>query len=131
MSSLIRSYTSSGTRLAVTLRGDEPEEQLAKLKDLDLIMLLLYIPEGDEKSSRVHASRRQVLALRVLWKHVMPHFRATPAYLFKPIAFIIANLALSYMYYTADAIGSIGFVWITMKNALVWICEALHTCTHL
>uniref|UniRef100_A0A7I4BKD6 4-hydroxy-3-methylbut-2-en-1-yl diphosphate synthase (ferredoxin), chloroplastic n=1 Tax=Physcomitrium patens TaxID=3218 RepID=A0A7I4BKD6_PHYPA len=48
----------AGTRLAVTLRGDEPEEQLAKLKDLDLIMLLLYIPEGDEKSSRVHASRR-------------------------------------------------------------------------
>lgn len=47
-----------GTRLAVTLRGDEPEEQLAILKDLDLIMLLHYLPEGDERSSRVHASRR-------------------------------------------------------------------------
>ena len=48
----------SGTRLAVTLRGDEPEERLEILKDLDLIMLLQYLPEGDEKASRVHASRR-------------------------------------------------------------------------
>jgi len=47
-----------GTRLAVTLRGDEPEEKLEMLKDLDLIMLLQHLPEGDEKSSRVHASRR-------------------------------------------------------------------------
>lgn len=47
-----------GTRLAVTLRGDEPEEQLELLKNLDLIMVLQYLPEGDEKSSRVHASRR-------------------------------------------------------------------------
>ncbi|KAG0556909.1 hypothetical protein KC19_11G088200 [Ceratodon purpureus] len=48
----------AGTRLAVTLRGDEPEERLEMLKDLDLIMLLQYLPEGDEKASRVHASRR-------------------------------------------------------------------------
>jgi len=48
----------SGTRLAVTLRGDEPEEKLKLLENLDLIMLLQYLPEGDEKSSRVHASRR-------------------------------------------------------------------------
>ncbi|KAG0564073.1 hypothetical protein KC19_8G080700 [Ceratodon purpureus] len=48
----------TGTRLAVTLRGDEPEEKLDMLKDLDLIMLLQYLPEGDEKSSRVHSSRR-------------------------------------------------------------------------
>lgn len=48
----------SGTRLAVTLRGDEPEEKLEMLKTLDLIMLLQHLPEGDEKSSRVHASRR-------------------------------------------------------------------------
>ena len=48
----------TGTRLAATLRGDESEEKLDMLKDLDLIMLLLYVPEGDEKSSRVHASRR-------------------------------------------------------------------------
>lgn len=42
----------------MTLRGDEPEEQLELLKNLDLIMVLQYLPEGDEKSSRVHASRR-------------------------------------------------------------------------
>lgn len=48
----------SGTRLAVTLRGDEPDGRLKMLKDLDLIMLLQYLPEGDEKSSRVHASQR-------------------------------------------------------------------------
>jgi hypothetical protein len=55
---LTRSCVFPGTRLAVTLRGDEPEEKLEMLKDLDLIMLLQYLPEGDEKSSRVHASRR-------------------------------------------------------------------------
>lgn len=48
----------AGTRFAVTLRGDEPEEKLEMLKALDLIMLLHYLPEGDEKSSRVHSSRR-------------------------------------------------------------------------
>ncbi|XP_024359898.1 4-hydroxy-3-methylbut-2-en-1-yl diphosphate synthase (ferredoxin), chloroplastic isoform X1 [Physcomitrium patens] len=48
----------TGIRLAVTLRGDEPEEKLEMLKDLDLIMLLQYLPEGDEKSSHVHASRK-------------------------------------------------------------------------
>lgn len=55
---LTRSDLLSGTRLAVTLRGDEPDEKLEILKDLDLIMLLHYLPEGDEKSSRVHSSRR-------------------------------------------------------------------------
>lgn len=55
---LTHSFIFPGIRLAVTLRGDEPEEKLEMLKDLDLIMLLQYLPEGDEKSSHVHASRK-------------------------------------------------------------------------
>lgn len=47
------------TRVAVTLRGDEPYEQLdAAIKGQDLIMLLVEISAADERVSRVHASRR-------------------------------------------------------------------------
>nr|CAB3472037.1 unnamed protein product [Digitaria exilis] len=48
-----------GTRLAVTLRGDESYEQLDILKGADDITMLLHnIPYGEEKTGRVHASRR-------------------------------------------------------------------------
>ncbi|CAM6081888.1 unnamed protein product [Calypogeia fissa] len=48
----------SGTRYAVTVRGDEPYEQLEVLKNIDATMILAYLPEDEEKSSRVQASRR-------------------------------------------------------------------------
>ena len=48
-----------GTRLAVTLRGDESYEQLDILKDVDDITMLLHnVPYGVEKTGRVHAARR-------------------------------------------------------------------------
>ncbi|GJN05013.1 hypothetical protein PR202_ga22607 [Eleusine coracana subsp. coracana] len=48
-----------GTRLAVTLRGDESYEQLDILKGVDDITMLLHnIPYGEEKTGRVHAARR-------------------------------------------------------------------------
>ncbi|BBN11194.1 (E)-4-hydroxy-3-methylbut-2-enyl-diphosphate synthase [Marchantia polymorpha subsp. ruderalis] len=48
----------AGTRYAVTLRGDESYEELDILKSLDATMLLVYLPEDEQRSSRVHASRR-------------------------------------------------------------------------
>ncbi|KAH7691470.1 4-hydroxy-3-methylbut-2-en-1-yl diphosphate synthase bacterial-type protein [Dioscorea alata] len=47
-----------GTRLAVTVRGDEPYEELNILKDVDMTMLLHNPPYSDEKIGRVHAGRR-------------------------------------------------------------------------
>ena len=48
-----------GTRLAVTLRGDESYEQLDILKGVDDITMLLHsVPYGEEKTGRVHAARR-------------------------------------------------------------------------
>lgn len=48
-----------GTRLAVTLRGDESYEQLDILKSVDDITMLLHnVPYGEEKTGRVHAARR-------------------------------------------------------------------------
>ncbi|PWZ20355.1 hypothetical protein Zm00014a_001110 [Zea mays] len=48
-----------GTRLAVTLRGDESYEQLDILKDVDDITMLLHnVPYVEEKTGRVHAARR-------------------------------------------------------------------------
>ncbi|RLM78600.1 4-hydroxy-3-methylbut-2-en-1-yl diphosphate synthase (ferredoxin), chloroplastic [Panicum miliaceum] len=48
-----------GTRLAVTLRGDESYEQLDILKGADDITMLLHsVPYGEEKTGRVHAARR-------------------------------------------------------------------------
>eukprot|EP00252_Welwitschia_mirabilis_P006051 TRINITY_DN1674_c0_g1_i1.p1 TRINITY_DN1674_c0_g1~~TRINITY_DN1674_c0_g1_i1.p1 ORF type:complete len:796 (-),score=165.92 TRINITY_DN1674_c0_g1_i1:523-2733(-) len=46
-----------GTRLAVTLHGDEPYEKLDVLKTLDATMLLLSTTQ-EGKASHVHASRR-------------------------------------------------------------------------
>nr|AJA32313.1 chloroplast 1-hydroxy-2-methyl-2-(E)-butenyl-4-diphosphate synthase [Narcissus tazetta] len=48
-----------GTRLAVTIRGDEPYKELDIFKDVDDITMLLHnLPYSDEKISRVHAARR-------------------------------------------------------------------------
>ncbi|KAH9288308.1 hypothetical protein KI387_032425 [Taxus chinensis] len=47
-----------GTRLAVTLRGDEAYEDLDLIKSVDPIMLLVNLPHEEERVNRVHASRR-------------------------------------------------------------------------
>ncbi|XP_077225533.1 4-hydroxy-3-methylbut-2-en-1-yl diphosphate synthase (ferredoxin), chloroplastic-like isoform X1 [Tasmannia lanceolata] len=47
-----------GTRLAVSVRGDEPYEELDMLKDVDITMLLHNLPYSEEKISRLHAARR-------------------------------------------------------------------------
>lgn len=48
-----------GTRLAVTIRGDEPYEELDIIKSVDDITMLLHnLPSSEEKISRVHAARR-------------------------------------------------------------------------
>ncbi|KAH6814051.1 4-hydroxy-3-methylbut-2-enyl diphosphate synthase [Perilla frutescens var. frutescens] len=47
-----------GTRLVVSVRGDEPQEELEILKTTDATMILHHIPYTDEKTSRVHAARR-------------------------------------------------------------------------
>lgn len=48
-----------GTRLAVTVRGDEPYEELDILKIVgDITMLLHDLPYSEDKLSRVHAARR-------------------------------------------------------------------------
>lgn len=47
-----------GTRLAVTVRGDESYEELDILKEVDATMLLHHLPWSEDKVSRVHAARR-------------------------------------------------------------------------
>lgn len=47
-----------GTRLVVSLRGDEPYEELDILKEVDATMILHELPFTEEKVSRVHAARR-------------------------------------------------------------------------
>nr|UYR28642.1 1-hydroxy-2-methyl-2-(E)-butenyl-4-diphosphate synthase [Andrographis alata] len=49
---------SEGTRLVVTVRGDEPEEYLKILKSVDVTMILHNVPYYDEKTGRVQAARR-------------------------------------------------------------------------
>lgn len=48
----------AGTRLAVSVRGDETYEELEILKGIDATMLLHDLPYTEEKVSRVHAARR-------------------------------------------------------------------------
>lgn len=48
----------SGSRLVVSVRGDEPCEELEILKDIDATMLLHELPLTEDKISRVHAARR-------------------------------------------------------------------------
>ncbi|AED97355.1 4-hydroxy-3-methylbut-2-enyl diphosphate synthase [Arabidopsis thaliana] len=47
-----------GTRLVVSLRGDEPYEELEILKNIDATMILHDVPFTEDKVSRVHAARR-------------------------------------------------------------------------
>ncbi|KAG6432822.1 hypothetical protein SASPL_104409 [Salvia splendens] len=47
-----------GTRLVVSVRGDEPIDELEILKSIDAVMILHYLPYTEEKTSRVHAARR-------------------------------------------------------------------------
>ncbi|XP_054815124.1 4-hydroxy-3-methylbut-2-en-1-yl diphosphate synthase (ferredoxin), chloroplastic isoform X2 [Prosopis cineraria] len=48
----------AGTRLVVSVRGDEPHEELEILKSVDATMLLHDLPYTEERVSRVHAARR-------------------------------------------------------------------------
>lgn len=48
----------AGTRLVVSVRGDEPYEELEILKGIDATMLLHDIPYNEDKIGRVHAARR-------------------------------------------------------------------------
>jgi (E)-4-hydroxy-3-methylbut-2-enyl-diphosphate synthase len=48
----------SGTRLVVSLRGDEPYEELEILKHIDATMLLHDLPFSEDKIGRVHTARR-------------------------------------------------------------------------
>lgn len=47
-----------GTRLVVSVRGDEPYEELEILKGVDATMLLHDLPYTEDDVSRVHAARR-------------------------------------------------------------------------
>ncbi|KAI6685781.1 hypothetical protein NL676_031694 [Syzygium grande] len=47
-----------GTRLVVSLRGDEPYKELEILKSVDATMLFHNLPLNEERTSRVHAARR-------------------------------------------------------------------------
>nr|GEV70807.1 4-hydroxy-3-methylbut-2-en-1-yl diphosphate synthase (ferredoxin), chloroplastic [Tanacetum cinerariifolium]GEV70808.1 4-hydroxy-3-methylbut-2-en-1-yl diphosphate synthase (ferredoxin), chloroplastic [Tanacetum cinerariifolium] len=47
-----------GTRLVVSVRGDEPYEELEILKTIDATMILHELPYAEEKTGRVHAARR-------------------------------------------------------------------------
>eukprot|EP00245_Coleochaete_scutata_P012910 TRINITY_DN509_c0_g1_i1.p1 TRINITY_DN509_c0_g1~~TRINITY_DN509_c0_g1_i1.p1 ORF type:complete len:747 (+),score=186.42 TRINITY_DN509_c0_g1_i1:339-2243(+) len=68
------------SRIAVTLRGDEPLEQLEALKGLDALMLLIDVPFDDASTSRVHASRRlfEYLQSNNLNFPVIHHMRFAP-----------------------------------------------------
>ena len=50
--------SNSGTRLVISLRGDEPYEELEILKGIDATMILHDLPFNEDKISRVHAARR-------------------------------------------------------------------------
>ncbi|KZV34576.1 GcpE [Dorcoceras hygrometricum] len=47
-----------GTRLVVSVRGDESQGELEILKSIDATMILHNLPYAEEKISRVHAARR-------------------------------------------------------------------------
>ena len=44
--------------MVVSVRGDEPNEELEILKDIDATMLLHDLPFTEDKIGRVHAARR-------------------------------------------------------------------------
>ncbi|CAN1346455.1 4-hydroxy-3-methylbut-2-en-1-yl diphosphate synthase (ferredoxin), chloroplastic [Linum perenne] len=47
-----------GTRLVISVRGDEPYDELEILKDVDATMILHDLPYGEDKVGRVQAARR-------------------------------------------------------------------------
>ncbi|KAE9616675.1 putative (E)-4-hydroxy-3-methylbut-2-enyl-diphosphate synthase (ferredoxin) [Lupinus albus] len=51
-------FLPQGTRLVVSVRGDEPSEELEILKDVDATMIFHDLPYVEDKISRVHAARR-------------------------------------------------------------------------
>ncbi|KAL8089837.1 hypothetical protein AgCh_039342 [Apium graveolens] len=52
-----------GTRIVVSVRGDEPYEELEFLKSIDATMLFHDLPNTDEKVGRVQAARRDDLVI--------------------------------------------------------------------
>ena len=44
--------------MVVSVRGNEPNEELEILKDIDATMLLHDLPFTEDKIGRVHAARR-------------------------------------------------------------------------
>lgn len=58
ISHMISIHYLTGTRIVVSVRGDEPYEELEILKDTDATMLLHNVPYNEEKIGRVHAARR-------------------------------------------------------------------------
>lgn len=55
---MLATYHLLGTRLVVSVRGDESYEELEILKGVDATMLLHNLPYTEDKVSRVHAARR-------------------------------------------------------------------------
>ncbi|XP_034895953.1 4-hydroxy-3-methylbut-2-en-1-yl diphosphate synthase (ferredoxin), chloroplastic [Populus alba] len=66
-----------GTRLVVSLRGDEPYEELEILKHIDATMLLHDLPFSEDKIGRVHTARRlfEYLAENALNVPVIHHLQ--------------------------------------------------------
>lgn len=58
LSSGAHKLLAEGTRLVVTVRGDEPQEELEFLKSSDATLILHNLPCTEETVSRVHAARR-------------------------------------------------------------------------
>ncbi|KAJ7001954.1 hypothetical protein NC653_012127 [Populus alba x Populus x berolinensis] len=66
-----------GTRLVVSLRGDEPSEEFEILKHVDAKMILHVLPLSEDKIGRVHAARRlfEYLAGKALSVPVIHHIQ--------------------------------------------------------
>uniref|UniRef100_A0A7N0R8T2 4-hydroxy-3-methylbut-2-en-1-yl diphosphate synthase (ferredoxin), chloroplastic n=1 Tax=Kalanchoe fedtschenkoi TaxID=63787 RepID=A0A7N0R8T2_KALFE len=66
-----------GTRLVVSVRGDESYEELEILEDIDATMILHDLPYSEDKISRVHAARRlfEFLADKEINFPVIHHIR--------------------------------------------------------
>lgn len=58
MSDLMPIHDLLGTRLVVSVRGDEPFEELEILKGVDATKILHDLPYVEDNVSRVHAARR-------------------------------------------------------------------------
>ncbi|XP_075490788.1 4-hydroxy-3-methylbut-2-en-1-yl diphosphate synthase (ferredoxin), chloroplastic-like [Primulina tabacum] len=58
LSSGAQKLLQEGTRLVVSVRGDESQGELEILKSIDATIILHDLPYAEEKTSRVHAARR-------------------------------------------------------------------------